>query len=134
MAHDDEHRLFLPRADELETGDKLDQLLARIRAADFEAHVSAQLVAEHVAGLFADLERQARPARRAVVDYSTTGVIRWLQLVLDEAIDETLWDLSADVTDCAECNRLWIRHLLRARSVISDWAWARETAALLDET
>ena len=130
MSHDSDHRWLLPRSDEHESDQRLDALLERLVASNLEPDMSAAAVAEHLASLAANLQRPARTGRRAVLDRSVAGAVRWLEVSLGAEIDTMLLGFLAS-DGCAECRLRWATHLLQSRGMIYLWAARRELEANL---
>lgn len=130
-SHNETHALMLPGTREQETFDRLDALLEQVAARRSNPRETAQLVSEHVGQLVAGIEQVPRPAIRALLDPSTAGVVRWLELTLAAEFDRVLRQFNQADSKCTVCTRVWLQHLLDARETVARWAWQRETESAL---
>ena len=133
MAHDQSHEPLLPRPEERETLERLDELLEQTMSSNAEASTGARLVNEHVAALVANLQHPCVIGRRGVLDRSPAGVIRWVEVTLGSSLDGFVLEMLRS-EGCPDCRIAWAAHLTEARRVIADWAALRELEAAYSDT
>jgi len=123
-----DHSLFMPLGDERETWERLDQLLREVQASTGLDRCA--LVVRHTAALFAGIESSPALETWPTVTDSSRVSPRWVETVLGIEIDRTILRMLDNPEGCIDCLIAWIRHLIFARIVASEWAWARDADGL----
>jgi hypothetical protein len=129
-SHDGEdHSLLLPRAEEAETEERLDRLLAALQ--DSNGARRRELIAAHAAAVFAGIEIAPGIETWPLVPTSSRVSARWVQAVIGNHLDRIILRMLDTAEGCTECLLAWVKHLVQTRVTISEWAWARDADDLL---
>ena len=121
--------MLMPREDERETWERLDQLLSEVQTG--AGLDRCALVVRHTGTLFAAIESSPALETWPMVTDSSRVSCRWVATVLGIEIDRMTLRMLDNPEGCIDCLIAWIRHLVSARITVSEWAWARDADALL---
>lgn len=125
----EDHRLYMPRAEEAESWDRLDVLLNQIR--DSSREECGDLIAAHVGSLFARIESAPEFGNWPIGQSVSAASPQWIESVVAHEIDRLILRMLDHEPSCVDCLLAWVRHLVEARVTLSKWAWARNVSDLL---
>jgi hypothetical protein len=125
----EDHTILLPRMDEAQSWEKLDELLAEIN--NDRAGRRSDLVLAHTAALFAGIESAPALDNWPIVPLSSDTSPRWVEMVVGTEIDRTILRILQNQDACVDCLIPWVRHMIESRITLSKWAWARDTDSFL---
>lgn len=123
--------MLLPRPDEHETWERLDELLTDL-VQDHQGRGRRGLVVAHAATLFAGIESPPALEDWPLATEPSKVSVHWIERVVGIEIDRVILRILQTPDRCPECSIAWIRHLIESRITLSQWAWTRDAEAMLD--
>lgn len=123
--------MFMPRPDERETWERLDELLSVLQTRAGEGLDRRAIVVAHTATLFAGIESSPALEDWTIVAETWKVSARWVERVVGIEIDRLVLRILQNRDGCVDCSIVWVRHLIESRVTLSQWAWARDVEALL---
>ena len=121
--------MLMPRLEEGESWESLDQLLAKINTGDRRRR--SDLVVAHAAALFAGIEAPPTLDTWPMAQRRSGTSPRWIEMVVGIEIDRMILRILENQGTCIDCVIAWVRHLIESRRTLSKWAWARDADTFL---